>query len=611
MFGRNGRLANAPHHDGSAMYTEPGPHSLGSSAVVRLRVPTANSAGRVRVRSTPDAEPLMTEARVDRTTSGATWWVAELPLHNPVTSYRFLLEGGAIGYGWLNESGLSPHDVIDAGDFRVSVGSAAPSWLQGAVGYQIFLDRFANSGAPRDLPEWAIPAGWNEPLLTDRRQGTRQFFGGDLPGVERHLDHLDRLGVNLIYLTPFFPACSNHRYDAASFARVDPLLGGDGALASLVDAAHRREMRVIGDITLNHTGNHHDWFRTGQVDRSSVEAGFYMFGDGPDDYVSWHGVRSLPKLDHRSAALADRLYRGPDSVLARYLQPPYGLDGWRVDCANTTGRHADIDVNDDVARGARRTVDTVHGDAWLVAEHCFDAGSDLRGDGWHGVMAYQWFSRPLWSWLRGDRPQSLMGEVDLPRLDGADAVAASRVLSSDVPWAARAASMTMLDSHDSTRFRTAVGGDGRRHVVGTGALMTMPGVPTLFAGSEVGVEGDSMDGCRAPFPWDEGTWDHEQLAATRALIAARRSDPALMGGGLRWLDASAESITFARETDDAATVVHLARVDGASARIPAAAVDLARARDARTSLVGDSPAVDADSLTFPGAAPVTILSIPR
>ncbi len=65
-----------------------------------------------------------------------------------------------------------------------------------------------------------------------------QFYGGDLDGITARLDHLDRLGVNTVYLTPIFPARSNHRYDAATFDRVDPLLGGDAALARLADAVH-------------------------------------------------------------------------------------------------------------------------------------------------------------------------------------------------------------------------------------------------------------------------------------------------------------------------------------------------------------------------------------
>ena len=602
------RLADLPHHDGSARYTEPGPYTLGDAVAVRLRVPPAFGADRVRVRSVPDAEPLMPDARLERTDeTGTAWWVAELELRNPVTNYRFLLEGGAAGHAWVNQAGVSPYDPTDGADFRISIHPPPPAWLSETVGYQIFVDRFASSGARHELPEWAIPCAWDDPLAADGRLGVRHYYGGDLPGIEKHLDHLERLGVNLVYLTPFFPAWSTHRYDASTFDRVDPLLGGDAALSSLVEAAHRRGIRVIGDITLNHTGDHHDWFRRAQADPAAVEAGFYYFGDGPDDYVSWHDVGSLPKLDHRSEELARRLYAGPDSVIARYLGPPFGLDGWRVDCANTTARFGALDVNDAVARATRTTIDAGHTDAWLLAEHCFDARADLLGDGWHGVMAYQWFTRPLWSWLRGDDAQSMMNQYDAPRLDGVTTAEAMRTLAAPVPWTARQASMTMIDSHDSSRFLTAVGGDRRRVIAGLGALLTMPGVPTVFAGTEVGVGGRSMDGGRVPFPWDEQDWDDELLDAARSLILTRRSDGALQRGGLRWLDASPDSMTFLREAAERRTLVHLTRRDGAAVTLTAA--DLGGVDLDTGAAVGGSVTTGCDTLHVAGDAPVTVVPL--
>jgi len=554
----------------------------------------------------------MTNAHIDSDRSdpgGVTWWRADVPLRNPLTSYRFLLEGGAAKYCWVNESGLVRHDVADSLDFRLVADSNEPSWLNGTVGYQIFLDRFASSGTTRACPDWAIAEEWEAPLAADPGVGTQQWFGGDLAGIEQRLDHLERLGVNLVYLTPFFPARSSHRYDASTFDAVDPLLGGDAALASLIAAAHARDIRVIGDITLNHTGDRHTWFTQAKRDLSTPEADFYLFGDGPDDYVAWHDVPSLPKLDHRSDDLARRLYRGADSVIGKYLDDPFGLDGWRVDCANTTGRNGLVDVNQLVAADARATIDE-HTDegGWLVAEHCYDAGADLCAGGWHGAMAYQWWTRPLWSWLRGDRPLSLMSQIEVPHLDGATVVASMRGLGGNVPWAARAASMTMLDSHDTARFRTVVGGDRERHLVGMAALLTMPGVPTIFAGSEVGVEGDSMDSGRVPFPWTEAEWDAEFFEATRSLIAVRSASPALRCGSMRWVDATDDSITFVREVDDDIVIVHLRRTACGDIDIPiSTVVSRPRCLARTTALCGTPPMRVDDVLRFAGDTGASIV----
>ena len=120
---------------------------------------------------------------------------------------------------------------------------------------------------------------WDDPPTGRGKETPFELYGGDLGGIEARLDHVERLGADLLYLTPFFPAGSTHRYDASSFEHVDPLLGGDEALRSLVRAAHARGMRVVGDLTLNHSGKGHEWF--------AGERDFYHFDESaPGGYAS-------------------------------------------------------------------------------------------------------------------------------------------------------------------------------------------------------------------------------------------------------------------------------------------------------------------------------------
>jgi hypothetical protein len=201
-------------------------------------------------------------ATVDRETAAETWWRFDINVRNPLTGYRFLLSGGPRGYRWLNGTGVHSHDVTDAGDFRLSAAPPPPAWARDAVFYQIFPDRFARSARAdgRPLPTWARPAAWGDPVVPPG-DGGRQLYGGDLDGITERLDHLAALGVNALYLTPFFPGASNHRYNAASFEEVDPLLGGDKALARLSQEVHARGWHLLGDLTTNHCGDTHPWFR--------------------------------------------------------------------------------------------------------------------------------------------------------------------------------------------------------------------------------------------------------------------------------------------------------------------------------------------------------------
>jgi alpha-glucosidase len=550
-----------PHHDGSERYVTDAAPAIGDTVSVFLRVPHAAHAARVFVRSSPDSEPKFTAAVVDRTDDRDTWWRAELSVQNPITRYRFMLEGGAAPYRWVNAAGTFHRDLTDGADFWLTSFDPPPQWLQGAVVYQIFPDRFANSGAPRDWPEWAQVSDWHEPVAHDWRVSTRQMFGGDLAGIEQHLDHLVALGVDTLYITPFFPAESAHRYNANSFDLVDPLLGGDQAMISLVQAAHRAGLRVVGDLTTNHTGDHHEWFQHAQLDRNSTEADFYFFdGDGPDDYVGWFGVKTLPKLDHRAPVLTERMLAGPASITGKWLQPPFDLDGWRIDVANMTGRLRDIDTNHDVARAMRATMADVRPDSWLVAEHCYDASADLRGDGWHGTMNYSGFTRPVWCWLRSDTIHSgLMGfPSEPPRIDGQAMVATMCDFVAAMPWRSTAASMTLLGSHDTARWASIAGNPGRQ-IAGLGLLMTYPGVPMVYYGDEVGLRADDSDRGRSPMPWDTQHWDHEVYDQYRALIALRHRSPALQRGGLRWVHVGTDTVVYLRESLDETVLVQVSR----------------------------------------------------
>lgn len=597
-----------PHHDGSGFYVDDPEPALGSTVGVRVWVPhgTAVSSG-VWVRSVRDGEPLLTAAEQESSDEAGSWWRAALPVHNPVTSYRFLLGDRDGSYRWLNGTGVHARDVTDAADFRISTEHRLPGWVLDQVGYQVFPDRFARGGESPEPPSWAQPAGWDDPVVHRGPDVPSQWYGGTLDGIREHLGHLTDLGASLLYLTPFFEARSNHRYDAASFDRVDPVLGGDAAFERLIAGAHDAGLRLIGDLTTNHTGDHHPWFRTAAADPLSTERAFYRFLEG-GDYESWLGVPSLPKLDHASAELRRRLYDGPWSVVARWMHA--GMDGWRIDVANMTGRLGADDHAHEVARTIRRTMVAARPDAWLLAEHGHDATLDLDGRGWHGTMDYAGFTRPVWSWLNGGGPHGPGAAHDLTFLGlptgipvrGARAgVATMREVHAGMPWGSWAGSTSHLDSHDTPRFRTVTGGGtggwvdaegaGRdRHLVGVALQMTLPGIPMVFMGDELGLTGVDGEHSRTPMPWHRpDEWDKPTLEAYRAWIALRRGNVALRRGGLRWVHVGDESMTFLREHHDQRVLVHVARSEHDAVEVPLAALGL-RSAGQLVPLAGDSAA---------------------
>jgi alpha-glucosidase len=595
-----------PHHDGSELYVSDQAPSLGSGVRVRLRIPTSlGGVHAVRTRSNPDHEPRFAVASLIASVDGWDWWEAEIIVENPVHRYRFLviLDDGA--QLWVNARGVHTTETRDSEDFILSAFPAAPEWARSRVLYQVFPDRFARSEAAdgRPTPDWAIAAQWADPVDVIPPGRSQQFYGGDLDGVREHLDHLERLGANLLYLTPVFPARSNHRYDAASFAEVDPLLGGDAALIRLVEEAHSRGLKVIGDLTSNHCGDAHEWFKAAYGNPDAPEAEFfYWLNEEHTNYASWLGVPSLPKFNWNSAELRRRFIDGPDSVVARWLKPPYSLDGWRIDVANMTGRYLDQDLNQEVRRTIRRTMIDINPDTILLGESTNDAAGDFEGDAWHGAMTYANFTRPLWSWLSepGSVAEGGIGFAQnlVPTFTASQMLEAHLSLVSGLPWRTRLSTMNALDTHDTPRFLSnALPGTVP---VALGLSVSLPGIPVIFAGDEFGLKADDGEASRIPIPWADEPAFAETIELYARTVALRRAHPALNGGGIRWLHGSDEALVFVRECAEETVLIVAARSDFELV-LPAGSIALATAEAEHESLL-PSVALDEHGHLAPHAA---------
>ncbi|HWU28918.1 MAG TPA: glycoside hydrolase family 13 protein, partial [Microbacterium sp.] len=563
-----------PHHDGSPLFVSDDAPALGDTVAVRLRVPAGYGPLRaVRTRSNPDHEPEWTDAVLLGAADGWDWWEAPIHVRNPRHGYRFVLlhEDGRVE--WLNQTGIHTGETLDAEDFALAATPAPPAWLHGSVMYQVFPDRFARSAQAdaHPTPDWAITASWDDPVDPVVPGRSQQFYGGDLPGIVEHLDHLVALGVDLLYLTPVFPAGSNHRYDASSFDTIDPLLGGEDAYVKLIEEAHARGIRVIGDLTSNHSGDRHEWFQQALGHPGAETESFYYFTDADNTtYESWLGTPTLPKFNWSSDALRERFITAEDSVVAKWLKPPYSIDGWRIDVANMTGRLGAVDLNAEVRQLLADTVRAINPDAIVLGESTNDAATDLQGDGWHGAMTYPAFTRPLWGWLseptgapyltydgeRATEPWFFTQPIGgIPRYTARDFADAVTRFTAGIPWRVRLGNMQPLDTHDTARFATNAAPGALP--VAVGLSMTMPGVPVVFAGDEFGLTGADGESSRTPMPWSRQ--DEPELAEVfetyRSLVGLRRAHPVLGTGGMRWLHVDDETVVFVRESAEESVLV--------------------------------------------------------
>jgi alpha-glucosidase len=475
------------------------------------------------------------EGRVDRIDAEGRWWRFEAPFLSPTFSYRFELHNGRT-VEHVNGAGVHGNEPTDAADFRLLPGPGIASWARMGVFYQILIDRFWRSPhAPRPARDLA---SWSDPV--DGPPSAARFYGGDLLGIQERLDHLNFLGVSAICLTPFFPSPEPHRYSASSFDHVDPMLGGDEALVRLLNAIHDRGMYCIGDLTLNHCGNTHSWFRDAIADQTSVEAGMFHFTAFPDNYATYSGVKNLPKFNYSSAEIHERMYRKRDSVARAWLKKPFCLDGWRIDAASMVARLGSLDANHNVARGVRAAVSKERHDAFLVAEIPHDAALDLGFDGWPGALMDAGLASPIRRWVSA---QAVTGGIDLYL--GLSGFAAA------MPWQSLVSSVGFVGSHDYSRL-LSVAGSRERALAAFFVLLTLPSIPMIYAGDEFGMLGDTAEHAREPLPWPGTGWDADPVLCQRLteIVRLRRTTPALGQGGLRWLMASDDAIAFERADEN-------------------------------------------------------------
>lgn len=408
-------------------------------------------------------------------------------------------------------------------------------WVEGAVGYQIFPERFwngdpANDSAALETDEYVYSdvsetqptlSPWDGPVLDTHC--CHQYFGGDLQGIIDRLDYLEAQGVDVLYLNPIFLAGSAHGYDTFDYLRVAPNFGDSAVLRSLVDMAHARGMRLIWDFVPNHVGIGHwafqdalqngeaseywDWFEF-YVPADSIQAG------NGNHYEAWWGFGSLPELQTVNAEVMDHLM----GVARGWTE--FGLDGIRVDVPQ------DIENRSAFFTTFRQTVKGVDPTAYLVGEIWERDPSWLRGDQFDALMNYAIGEQVVERFARGDIP-AVVAQREMAALYAA------------YPEAATAMLFNLVASHDTDRLLTKMGGGElggspsaealARQRLAAAYLFAVPGMPVTFQGDECAFLGgrDGNHTARYPFQWDAcdaGMADHyAALAALKHDVAALAS----------------------------------------------------------------------------------------
>lgn len=468
--------------------------------------------------------------------------------------YRFRLTAPG-GDCWLCPDASGFYGVTGTArreGFRLTVyrrGFTTPDWFKGKILYQIFPDRFAFSAdgtaekgvayhrALGQTPE--LHRSPDEPVRWWARDFEKDyepddFYGGTLRGIEEKLPYLKELGVGAVYLNPIAEARSNHRYDTSDYLRVDPVLGTSKDFSRLCERADRLGIRILLDGVFSHTGADSVYFNRfshypGPGACQGADSPYYKwyrFSEFPGKYKCWWNFPNLPEVDEENPGWQDFIVTGKDSVVKTWLRR--GSSGWRIDVAD--------ELPDDVLAKIRDSVRAEKPDAVLLGEVWEDAvikesygarRNYALGCSLDSVMNYPLRAAVL-DFMHGRRnAYDLRDFLDGQRLN--------------CPGPMYACLMNLMGSHDVERLRTNLSTDvdvktlprsvqaafradpaadekaAKLAKLCAAIQFSLPGVPSVYYGDEVG-----MSGCRDPFnrlPYREGS--HSPLEFYKKLGAIR------------------------------------------------------------------------------------------
>lgn len=451
-----------------------------------------------------------------------------------------------------------------------------PEYAMGSVMYQILPDRFYKSGdcdLTEKLQPFTIHENWDDlPRYGPDEEGywNNDFFGGNFQGIREKLPYIKELGVGILYLNPIVMAFSNHRYDSGDYKRPDPMLGTEEDFRQLCADAHALGIRVILDGVFSHTGDHsryfdsRGFFGTGAVsDPDSPYRSWFQFKDYPHDYEAWWGIRSLPCVNELDPGYLDYIIEDEDSVVAYWLS--LGADGFRLDVAD--------ELPDEFILRLKKRIRSIKPDAFLLGEVWEDA-SNKRAYGvsrryfvdgeLDSVMNYPW-RKGILDFVQGTDDGTAFGETVM-------------ALAENYPPQVLHCLMNLLGSHDKPRILTVLGDDfdGSKEEKATRRLSdedyiaarekflmaaflqyTLPGMPSIYYGDEVGLEGFEDPYCRRTFPW--GKEDKTLQTFFCALGELKNGEISLQRGTVRIAEAGKGRVSFVRQAGDACSVVYVNR----------------------------------------------------
>ncbi len=454
--------------------------------------------------------------------------------------------------------------------FQITVyrkGAKTPDWFKHSVMYQIFPDRFCREGNAIIEKRGAVyHASWKDEPAYYKDPDTNEiiaydFYGGNLRGIESKLDYLKDFGINAIYFNPVFESESNHHYDTGDYHKIDPILGTNEDFKHLVDTAKEKGINIIIDGVFSHTGSNSIYFnRRGQYNsvgafqsKDSPYFDWYSFKNYPNDYDSWWNFDTLPNVREVTPSYMDFIIRDKDSVLHHWLNE--GVMGWRLDVID--------ELPAEFSQAFFAELKKTNPDAIMIGEVWEDASNKIA----YGVQRQYFCGYEMDSAMNYPFREHMFNFI-LGHIDGKTCMRRMESLRENYPKENFYAMMNLIASHDIMRPITIFGEapyfdkmpaveqtrfklDAEHEKLGKARLkmaalwqMTYPGVPCIYYGDELGMQGFKDPTNRRPYKWDDGDFELRELY--KKFIAMRNENIVLQTGEFLPLPSHGDIFAYAR-----------------------------------------------------------------
>lgn len=513
----------------------------------------------------------------DRVENGLAYFKYSLKIYEDMLKYEFYITTKNNVY-YYTQKEITTYMPNETYDFKILTNYSQPSWVKESVFYQIFPDRFCNGNPDNDVKDGEYKfdgydtikvKDWNKKPGSYNECHCLDFYGGDLEGIKEKIPYLKELGVNAIYINPIFYAATVHKYDCLDYFTVDPHFGGDKALEELTKTLHENNMKIILDVSINHTGTANKWFNKEGLffDKSigaynnpdSKERSYYFFNED-NTYKAWFDVETLPTLNYTSMDLRDIIYKNENSLVKKWLKEPYSIDGWRFDVADVMGRNNEIQLHHVIWPEIRKSIKDTNNNAYILAEDWSDCEEFLQGNEWDSPMNYFGFCRPIREFVGSldyfSERKNLFKEVNYKLNARALKERVTEYLGK-LPTVIQENQFNLLDSHDISRLHNIPKVNFEDYKGAVIMLFTFIGTTNVYYGDEIGLDGtiEEMEGCRYPMNWQENYKENKYYNLYSKLAKIKLNNKAFTEGSFKIVSCEDYVFSYVRFTSNSLWVI--------------------------------------------------------